>query len=253
MNCAILNAVCLIRVPCDGHPLTTARSLSGSTPVAAARFDSAPKRLRRRCHQMIDDRQKALLARTPDHVAVSTDSFRPIAVLSLSVRGVREKLGPAERGRSADDTPQTAARAEAEIQLGDDERDLGTVDDVHGGWRITGLQDAVPLFLERCAKAAKGITACLNKQDGFVRQEYLSGRAGRGFAVQHGETKRARTGRPLKDRTCPRDERAYRFTKHSAPTHKGNAFLSFAWSSCGRAPHAGHSRAWWRRRLPRNA
>jgi hypothetical protein len=47
---------------------------------------------------MLDHREKALLARTLLDVPIGADTPRPIAILSLSVRRVREKLGPAQRG-----------------------------------------------------------------------------------------------------------------------------------------------------------
>jgi hypothetical protein len=112
---------------------------------------------------MLDHREKTLLARTPDDVPISTKALRPIAVLSLSVRRVGEKLGPSERGRFDNDTRQTAARAEAEVQLRYDERNLGTVEDIHGRRRITGLHHTVPFLLEARAKPWKGIIACLHQ------------------------------------------------------------------------------------------
>src|SRR5580765_6148523 len=114
---------------------------------------------------MIDDREKSLLARPRDHIAVGTDATRPRAILLLPMDRVRQNLCAIERWRFPNEPRQTARLADRHVELGDDEPDLRAIGDVHRRQRVRRLDDRVSLAFESLTQVGSGVGLLLDEQD----------------------------------------------------------------------------------------
>ncbi len=129
--------------------------------------DRRPKRsaIRLRPTEPARDLEQSCLAISLEHISIRAFGHRPCPIFRESVPRVGEHFGVPSVRWLGDGAQQTATLPVAEVQLGDDETDLGIVDDrqrILGG---TGRDDGETIVLQYGAKVSARVRIWLDDKD----------------------------------------------------------------------------------------